>query len=130
MRSLKIFISLALFTTAFAGAFLEYFQARSEGDNIRLEWRTQEEFNLQHFIIERRNPQTSYIEISTIAPKGSNSYYVYVDENVYKSNDLIFIYRLKIVENNGQVSYSKEITVSHSVSGVKRTWGSIKAMFR
>lgn len=130
MRTLKIFISLALFTTAFAGAFLEYFQARSEGDNIRIEWRTQEESNLKHFVIERKNPQTSYIDVTTILPKGSNSYYVYVDENVYKSNDLIFIYRLKIVDNNGQISYSNEITVSHSVSGVKRTWGSIKAMFR
>jgi len=43
---------------------------------------------------------------------------------------MIFIYRLKIVDTNGQASYSNEVSVSHNVSGVKRTWGSIKAMFR
>jgi hypothetical protein len=128
-HSLPIIILVAVITI-YAGAFLEYFHGRSEGDDVRLEWKTGEEVNLENFKIERKTPQSSFVEISTIEPKGSNSYYTYIDQSAYKSNDMIFVYRLKIVDSNGQSSYSNEVTVSHSVSGVKRTWGSIKAMFR
>ena len=114
----------------YAGAFLDYFQGYSEGENVRLEWKTSEEVNLQNFIIERKTPQNPYIEIATIDPQGNNSFYSYLDESAYKTEDLVFIYRLKILDNDGTVSYSSEVTVSHNVSGVKRTWGSIKAMFR
>jgi len=127
--SLYILVLLAV-TALYAGTFLEYFHGRSEGEDIRLEWKTREEVNLQHFKIERKTPQNSFVEISTVQPKGSNSYYTYLDQSAYKTTDMIFIYRLKIVDTNGQTSYSNEVTVSHSVSGVKRTWGSIKAMFR
>lgn len=120
-----------LFATAiFAGTFLEYFQGRSEGEDVRLEWKTREEVDLQHFKVERKTPQSSFVEIATIQPKGSNSYYTYLDQSAYKPGDLLFVYRLKIVDSNGQISYSNEVSISHSVSGVKRTWGSIKAMFR
>lgn len=126
----QILIILLTTTAVFAGTYLEYFQGRSEGDDIRLEWKTKEEINLQHFIVERKTPQGSFVEITTILPKGSNSIYNYLDPSTYKPADMIFIYRLKIVDTNGQASYSNEVSVSHNVSGVKRTWGSIKAMFR
>jgi outer membrane lipopolysaccharide assembly protein LptE/RlpB len=128
---LSYILLIFLFTTiVFAGTFLEYFQGRSEDEDIRLEWKTREEVDLQNFRVERKTPQSSYVEIAIIEPKGSNSYYTYLDQSAYKSQNMMFIYRLKIVDNNGQVSYSNEVSVSHSVSGVKRTWGSIKAMFR
>ena len=123
-------IVLFAFAALNAGTFLEYFHGRSEGDDVRLEWKTREEVNLQHFKIERKTPQNGFVEIETVQPKGSNSYYSFLDKSAYKPADLIFIYRLKIVDINGQVSYSNEVTVSHNVSGVKRTWGSIKALFR
>lgn len=126
----NLFVILVVITTAFGGAFLDYFQGRSEGEDIRLEWKTGQENNLDHFAIERRTPQSSYMEIATIEPKGSNSIYYYIDQSAYKTTDIIFVYRLKIVDNDNQLSYSSEVTVSHNVSGVKRTWGSIKAMFR
>lgn len=130
MKLSYLLVVLLTSTAIFAGTFLEYFQGRSEGEDIKLEWKTQEEVNLQHFKIERKTPQSSFIEIATIQPKGSNSYYSYLDQSAYKPGDLLFVYRLKIVDTNGQVSYSNEVSISHSVSGVTRTWGSIKAMFR
>lgn len=128
--SLKLFSILCVAGALQAGAFLDYFHVRSDGEDVRLEWKTSEEVNLQNFIIQRKNINSPYAEITTIVPKGDNSIYTYLDESAYKSNDLIFIYRLKIIETNGTESYSSEVPVSHNVSGVKRTWGSIKAMFR
>ena len=130
MKVSYIILVLLFATAIFAGTFLEYFQGRSEGEDVRLEWKTREEVDLQHFKVERKTPQSSFVEIATIQPKGSNSYYTYLDQSAYKPGDLLFVYRLKIVDSNGQISYSNEVSISHSVSGVKRTWGSIKAMFR
>jgi len=126
-----ILLSLVLIAVVYAGAYIDYFHARSESDNVKLEWKTVEELNLQKFVIERRTTQSSFSEVATVSPKGDNSFYSFIDENVYKTNNSVFIYRLKIVENNNQVSYSSDVSVSHSVSSIyKRTWGSIKAMFR
>ncbi|MDH3268964.1 MAG: hypothetical protein OEM46_08935 [Ignavibacteria bacterium] len=130
MKVSYILVLLFIATAVLAGTFLEYFQGRSEGEDIRLEWKTREEVNLQHFKVERKTPQSSFVDITTIQPKGSNSYYSYLDQSAYKVENMLFIYRLKIVDTNGQASYSNEVSISHSVSGVKRTWGSIKAMFR
>ena len=126
----KIFIILAFISVTFGGAILDYFQVKSEGENVKLEWQTGTESNVNHFSILRRTPQTSFVEIATVPPKGSNSFYNYTDQSIYKTNDVIFIYELKIVDNDNQTSFSIERSASPNISGVKRTWGSIKAMFR
>ena len=130
MKLSTIVIPFLIIATVYAGAYIEYFRGSSESEDVKLEWQTSEESNLQKFVIERQTPQSSFSEIATILPKGDNSYYSFVDQNAYKTNDMVFVYHLKIVENNGMVTYSQKITVSHSISGVKRTWGSIKAYFR
>jgi hypothetical protein len=127
---LKIFGFMLFVSVVMAGAYLDYFHARSEGENVKLEWKTGDETNLRHFVVQRRNPNSSFIDIATLPAKGSNSFYTYIDESAYKVTDLIFIYRLKIVDQNNQTSYSSEVSVTPNISGVKRTWGSIKAMFR
>ena len=126
----KVLVVLTFIGTVFAGAFLDYFHARTENENVRLEWKTSAENSVKHFIIERKTSQSSFVDIATIEPKGDNSLYSYVDESAYKSNDLVFVYRLRIVDNNDQYTHSSQVSVSPNISGFKRTWGSIKAMFR
>ncbi len=131
MKLSTIIVTFLIVATVYAGAYIEYFHARSESDDVRLEWQTSEETNLQNFVVERKTPQSSYTEIASVQPKGNNSYYTFTDQNAYKTNDMVFVYRLKIVDNNNQVTYSADVTVTHSISSIaKRTWGSIKAMFR
>lgn len=126
----QILVVLSILGTSLAGAFLEYFHAKTEGENIKLEWKTADESNLKNFVIERKTQQSSYIDVTTIAAKGSNSFYLYIDESIFKSSSYVFTYRLRIVDQDQKISYSSEVSVSPSISGVKRTWGSIKAMFR
>jgi hypothetical protein len=116
----------------FGGAFLDFFQGRSDGNNITIEWKTRGESNLLYYEIQRKAGSSSeFMTLATVEPKGSNSYYSYIDRSAYKESSSVYTYRLKIVEGNGAPgSYSNEIPVSHGVSSVKRTWGSIKAMFR
>ncbi len=123
------FIIILGVITIFGGASLVSFQGYNQGEDIKIEWQTAKETSLKNFVIERKTNESDYIEIATVQPKGDNSFYSYLDETAYKQNDFVFIYRLKIVELNNTYSYSNTITVS-PVQGVKRTWGSIKAMFR
>lgn len=133
LRHFSILITLLFVAwTAVGGAFIDFFNGRSDGDNIVLEWKTRSESNLQRFEIQRKaGTSGEFITLTSVQPKGSNSLYTYTDRSAYKDAGSLYAYRLKILEStSGPVSYSNEITVTHSVSSVKRTWGSIKAMFR
>ncbi len=114
----------------FANALLSFFQAHSDGNDIIVEWQTTQENNLKEFVIQRKTTNSDFIDLDKVKAKGSNSYYSYRDESAYKTTGTLYIYRLKIVDNDNTVSYSAEVSVSHNVSSVKRTWGSIKALFR
>lgn len=124
-------ISLLFFIQLFAGVEILKFTGKSQNGNIVLKWEVRNEVNLKNYTIERKTVSGSFVEIATVLPK-NESYYEYTDEAAYKSSSAsIYIYRIKIVDNNGSVSYSSEITVSNTgVSGIKKTWGSIKALFR
>ncbi len=125
-----IFTLFAIVSTALAGAGLAYFTTQNEGENVRLEWKTTFETNLANFVVQRKTPDTQFTDLATINPTGSNSVYSFVDQGAYKMTNPIFVYRLKIVDQDGSYTYSGEETASPNISGVKRTWGSIKAMFR
>ena len=63
--------------------------------------------------------------------RGNNSLYQYVDDTAFRVSESIYKYQVKVVFSNGQAPlYYGPITVSHKTSDVRRTWGSIKAMFR
>jgi len=96
----KALIVFVFISVAFAGAYLEYFHAYGENENIKLEWKTGQEDNIKSFVIVRKTPQTQYRDIVTIPAKGSYSFYTYIDESAYKTNDLIFKYGLKVIDNN------------------------------
>lgn len=129
-KGLLVFFLVFFVATLFAGAYLTDFRAYDEGENIRIEWETGDENNVRDFVIERKSQESSFIEVTTLEPKGNNSFYSYLDESIFKTSDYVFQYRLKIADNDGQVSYSQTITVTPKISSFKRTWGSIKAMFR
>ncbi len=106
-------------------------QARSDGNNVIIQWGTADESNTKEFVVERRAGTVGeFVMLTTVASKGSNSFYEYIDQSAFKTTGTIYQYRIKIVAKTGEVEYSKIITVSHNVSSVKRTWGSLKAMFR
>jgi hypothetical protein len=134
MKRAPIFLILFTlsFSTLFAGAFLNYFKGHSDGNNVVVEWQTRDESNVNAFEVQRRaGSSTDFVTLATVNPQGSNSSYSYVDRSAYKEAAGVYIYRLKITDRGSdQASYSNEITIYHNSTGVKRTWGSIKAMFR
>jgi lipopolysaccharide export LptBFGC system permease protein LptF len=106
-------------------------QAKSDGNNVTVQWGTGDESQILGFEVERRNGTSGeFVTIADVQKKGSNSFYEYIDKSAFKTTGTIYQYRIKVVLKNGGVEHSTIITVSHNVSNVKRTWGSLKAMFR
>lgn len=118
---------------AFAGLTFEYFTGKTNSDGILLEWKTGDENGTVKFEVERSaSTPNSFIYVKSVNANGNNSYYSLLDNGVEIRNSAnsIYYYRLKCIHSSGSYSYTNSITVVHTVSGIKNTWGSIKAIFR
>jgi len=114
----------------FAVTDIQFFTAKNESDAILLEWKTGTEDNLARFEIERSaSTSNNFIQIGSVNAIGNNSYYYYRDE-MARMDPPVYYYRLKLVDNNGNHVYSQTITITHVISSVRDTWGSIKSIFR
>jgi hypothetical protein len=136
-----LFLAFAAFVVAFSptsSVTFSDFRASSGTDGISLRWTTSQEDGIKDFAVEKAsqlNGQFYQID-GTIAPTGSGSTYQFVDKELYKTtSSAIYTYRVRADGSDGSTYYSNTISqpydFSSSLSGVaKRTWGSIKAMFR
>ena len=106
-------------------------QVTSDGVDVTVRWVTEEEAGVAIFEIERRGgTEGEFAPIGHLDPKGP-SVYEFVDHSAFMKTGSIYQYRIKVSFSNGQAPYyTNPLTISHAVSGVRRTWGSIKAMFR
>lgn len=141
MRMKTTILALLLSVTSLFAAeiSLDYFTAKSDGKSITVSWKSSTERNISRYEIERAGSDFAFKPIAQIDAKGTAASYTYTDEDAFmKLNDnnptltqqTKYTYRLKYVGSDNSANYSSPINVSHSVSGVRRTWGMIKEMFR
>lgn len=133
-RFLALFFSAAIVSfTAFAGVIKDgSLRGTSDGSNITIRWESDDETNVARFVLERKaGIHGVFVPLTELSPKGNNSSYLYVDETAFRTSESLYQYRVKVMFTNGTAPVtSGTITVSHRTSEVRRTWGSIKAMFR
>lgn len=85
---------------------------------IQLKWSTFTEINMDHFNIERSTDGNNFRQIGKISAEGSNSEntnYSYLDISAERGSNF---YRLAMIDNDGNYTYSKVITVSVDVKGI------------
>jgi hypothetical protein len=86
---------------------------------IQLGWNTYSEINVDHFDVERSTDGVNFRQIGRIATAGgelgSNMNYNYMDITADRGNNY---YRLAIVDNNGNYTYSKSIMLNVDVKGI------------
>lgn len=117
---------------------IQSFTARSTGTAIVVEWKSAAEPDVTSYELERAGDDQVFRNVSTVTAKGSNQPYSYTDDEAFGKRDgtdgsvarNYFTYRLKIVRADKSFVYSNTIGVNHNVSGIKKTWGMIKEMFR
>ncbi len=121
---------ILLVASAYAGGIKDgSLSAYSNGSSIVVRWISDDEHDVRGYMIERRaGVDGPFVQLTDpyLAPRGSGVSYEYVDNSVFRVNDNFFQYRITTV-GNGVTYY---VMVNYRVSSVRRTWGSIKAMFR
>jgi len=106
-------------------------QATSDGVDVTIRWMTEDETGVARFEIERRNGTDGLFSAIGVADAKGASLYEFVDHSAFLKTTAVYQYRIRISFRDGRAPfYTQPLTVSHTVSGVRRTWGSIKAMFR
>lgn len=118
-----------LVTCAYAGGIKEgSLSGYSNGSSIVVRWVSENEQGVVEFRIERRAGGSGpFIELTELPAQGSGSSYEYIDNSVFRASDNYYQYRITAV---GSGSDPWLVIVSYSTNSVRRTWGSIKAMFR
>ncbi len=133
MKKALIFISIFFFTVTaivIAGAHISDFKVFNDTNgNVKIEWTTTYESGVSQFVLERKTEQTDWIKVKTFSPHGPGLY-SFTDYAALKTTDVTFIYRLGIQSSDNEVTYLDQSSISQKMTGVKQTWGMIKAMFR
>jgi uncharacterized protein (TIGR02145 family) len=94
---------------------LNLFSAVADGRTIELSWTTQTEKNSDKFVVERRTISADWVTIGSVkAAVLSNSpkQYSYTDKNLQSGK---YLYRLKMIDNDGTYEYSKVIEAEVAV---------------
>ncbi|MEX0602292.1 MAG: hypothetical protein WD295_03055 [Bacteroidota bacterium] len=126
-----LLLALLLVFPLFASIIKDPLSARPDGADIRLSWTTGSEAGVGRFEIQRRSGhEGEFFFVARKDPQGDNSTYEYLDQQVFKSSGGIYHYRIRIVMTSGATIDTESVPVALVASTAKRTWGSIKAMFR
>ncbi len=91
---------------------LSYFEAKKVGDDIVLNWETQQEINSDYFIIQRSFEGRTFENIGEVQGAGNTStiqYYQFIDNPEKRG---VIYYRLKIVDNDRSYEYSDLVTIT------------------
>ena len=133
-RTLWLFGLLALTCTGImtAGVIKGQPSAKSDGSSVTIHWDSDDETGVVGYEIARKVGWDGQyvILMPSYKGKGSNQPYDFVDETAFRTSATFYKYRIVALYANGARSDPYETGVSHTVSSVRRTWGSIKAMFR
>lgn len=122
---------LTLLTIAFASFVFQEYSATPSTDKVIIQWKTKAETGVAQFIILRSPDDETYSQITEVNVAGTGFDYEYIDENVFFKGSETFFYKIRAVRNDGStVEETQSLIVNPNISGIFRTWGAIKAMFR
>ncbi|MCS7155341.1 MAG: hypothetical protein N2561_08560 [Bacteroidetes bacterium] len=97
---------------------------------MRVTWRVTEQAGVRRFILERKAAgEEQFREIFQTPPNPTGTY-EFVDESLARSGlDGLVKYQLLVEGAEGRLLL-KQIDANYTTTAVRRTWGSIKAMFQ
>ncbi len=143
-RPLLLSLAMMLVTTSIYATtiLLNYFNARTDGKAVTIEWKANLEDGLKFYELERSEDNNYFKKVFIQKPRGASFSYRFVDEDALKEgsevnvkenklqNSVSYSYRLKMTFEDGDTKYSDLTYVSNNVNSVRRTWCMLKEMFR
>lgn len=108
-------------------------------NEIQVIWTVQNEENVMHYNLKRKMSQDNeFMGIAQVQPlppgqqQQGQLRYEYLDRNVFRSSAASepVVYELEAVFTDGERRFIGQAEVNYTSTAVRRTWGSIKAMFQ
>ena len=132
LRRLSLVLTLCLIPALLVGDGLVLcdFSAAATGQQVLVEWNTNPGAAAALFRVQRSLDGQRFYSIAAVAPRAGVTHYSYLDTDLFKGELHTYYYRLEVVVPGGASEFSEVAEVTLNFSGVQRTWGSIKAMFR
>lgn len=97
---------------------IDQFNGFYDNGVIQLKWTTFTEINIDHFDIERSTDGTNFRQIGRVSAMGGstgNTGYSYMDISAERGSNF---YRLALIDNDGNYTYSNVIMLSVDVKGI------------
>jgi len=137
MKKLFIYITLFCFVSfVFASTviFKEFNAIPDTSNRVTISWVTKDEAKVKSFRIKRSNDnQSTFTELAKINSKGPGYNYLYVDNNVFFKTGGVVHYKIEAIDKNGnsiEVTPLGGLMVHPNITGIFKTWGAIKKIFR
>ena len=127
---------ILLMTVLFAGVviaetvYVRGFMVRAINQQAVIEWTSTSEAGVTEYRILRSFDGFRFHQIATVKPVGDQQNYRYTDEDLFKDKVNTYYYRVQVSLSTGRTELSETADVSFGSNNVRRTWGSIKALFR
>ncbi len=135
---MKRFIQLTLvifLLTGFSGqgtVRMSFFKVSEEGGDLVISWQTEEELDVREYELQRMTRFTNgqFVKVEALSPHGPDKAYFFTDEQIFKSSSERVDYRLEVIYTDGVRQQLAREQVNYTSTAIRRTWGSIKAMFQ
>ncbi len=129
-RIVSTIILLSFVGLAFAASVFSEVSAVPSTNRVTLHWVTKSESGVTNFIILRSNDDAVYISLAKTKSEGPGTRYEYIDQNVMFRDFSPLFYKVRAVNSSGQTIEESSMIVHPNISGIFKTWGAIKALFR
>lgn len=128
----KIILYLLFFSFLFADdTVFNAYSAIPDANQITIKWKTKNEDDIKHFKVQRSTDDATFNDLKEVSCNGPGYPYEYVDNNIMVNSGKPLYYRIVAVKNDGSIMVTTEsMRVNFNLTGVFRTWGAIKAMFK
>ena len=134
VRRLPIILSVLVLCAASMGygVKLEFFEVTADGKDFTIKWEMETEEEVREYELTRRTPYSNqqFVKVQAISAHGPGVPYEFRDDQVYKSASDQLDYRLEVIYENGLREVVVTKSVNYTSTALRRTWGSIKAMFQ
>lgn len=112
---------------------LNFFKVEKQENNLIISWETLQEESVREYTLYRRTSYTNnqFVAIQKVfTAHGTGKLYRYVDDQVYKSALDKVDYQIEVVYANGLRQVLSTQSINYTSTALRRTWGSLKAMFQ
>lgn len=109
---------------------LDDWEVVRENNDVIVTWIATSESGVDKYVLIRKTPFMSRPEEISFKAHGAGKTYRFVDDQLYKLASDQVDYRLEAVYTNGVHVELFSHSISYTPTAIRRTWGSIKAMFQ